>query len=96
MPQFSLKIVPHTIFNISYPIVMGVEVLDGIATASPLHLSRNGTNFGKIVYMEMNHKAVESAAIGQFLTIKIDGVGTVPHFDYSDVLVSSVTTALTN
>jgi translation initiation factor IF-2 len=96
MSHFSLKIVPHSIFNRTYPIMMGVEVLDGTVTASPVHLFRNGVNLGKIVYMEMNHAAVDSATIGQFITIKIEGTGPVPHFDYNDVLVSTVTAALTN
>lgn len=93
MSQFSLKIIPQSIFNKTYPLIIGVEVLDGTAIPSPLHLSRNGASFGRIVYMEMNHTAVDSASIGKFLTIKIDGVGTVPHFDYNDVLVSSITAA---
>ncbi|KAJ6855815.1 hypothetical protein NC651_040440 [Populus alba x Populus x berolinensis] len=95
-----LEIIPECIFNKKAPIVLGVDVLEGILkVGTPVCvLQRDFTDIGRIASIRFNEKAVDHAKKGQKVTIKI--VGTNPeeqqkmhgrHFDNDDQLVSHIT-----
>ncbi|KAJ7571663.1 hypothetical protein O6H91_01G170900 [Diphasiastrum complanatum] len=95
-----LKILPQHIFNKKDPIVVGVDVLEGVAkVGTPLCVpSRENIDIGRIASLEINHKIVDTAKKGQSVAMKI--VGTNPeetqkmfgrHFDEEDELVSRIT-----
>ncbi|KAJ8648071.1 hypothetical protein MRB53_001094 [Persea americana] len=94
-----LKIMPDCIFNNKDPIVVGVDILDGIAkVGTPICIpSRGFIDIGRIASIEINHKQVDVAKKGQQVAIKI--VGSNPeelqkmygrHFDIGDELVSHI------
>ncbi|RWR79243.1 Elongation factor [Cinnamomum micranthum f. kanehirae] len=94
-----LKIMPDCIFNKKDPIVVGVDILDGIAkVGTPICIPSKGfTDIGRITSIEINHKQVDVAKKGQQVAIKI--VGSNPeeqqkmfgrHFDINDELVSHI------
>ncbi|XXG40343.1 hypothetical protein AAC387_Pa01g1082 [Persea americana] len=94
-----LKIMPDCIFNKKDPIVVGVDILDGIAkVGTPICIpSRGFIDIGQIASIEINHKQVNVAKKGQQVAIKI--VGSNPeeqqkmfgrHFDINDELVSHI------
>ncbi|KAJ9511273.1 hypothetical protein QJQ45_017131, partial [Haematococcus lacustris] len=94
-----LKIMPTCIFNQKDPIVLGVEVVEGIAkVGTPICVpSKNNTMLGRITSLEFNHKAVDSARVGQSVAMKIEGSSTAEtsrvygrHFDYNDLLMSHI------
>ncbi|KAI9377729.1 hypothetical protein POPTR_019G103600v4 [Populus trichocarpa] len=95
-----LEIIPECIFNKKAPIVLGVDVLEGILkVGTPVCvLQKDFTDIGRIASIRFNEKAVDHARKGQKVTIKI--VGTNPeeqqkmhgrHFDNDDQLVSHIT-----
>ncbi len=57
------------------PIVVGVDVVEGIArVGTPICVpSRAGIDLGRITSLELNHKAVDSARAGQSVAMKIEG-----------------------
>nr|XP_010925041.1 LOW QUALITY PROTEIN: eukaryotic translation initiation factor 5B-like [Elaeis guineensis] len=94
-----LRIMPNCIFNKKDPIVLGVDVLEGIAkVGTPICIpSRDFIDIGRIASIEINHKHVDVATKGQKVAIKI--VGSSPeeqqkmygrHFDIDDELVSHI------
>ena len=94
-----LRIIPSCVFNKKDPIVLGVEVVDGIAkVGTPLCVpTQGGIDLGRIASMEKDHKAVDTAKKGDSIAMKIDA--TKPeeaarlygrHFDYRDDLVSRI------
>ncbi|KAL5560293.1 hypothetical protein UlMin_036504 [Ulmus minor] len=94
-----LNIMPNCIFNKKDPIVLGVEVADGIAkVGTPLCVpQKDFIEIGRIASIENNHKPVDTAKKGQKVAIKI--VGTNPeeqqkmfgrHFELEDQLVSLI------
>ncbi|CAL9052104.1 eukaryotic translation initiation factor 5B-like [Musa acuminata AAA Group] len=94
-----LKIMPNCIFNKKDPIVLGVDVLEGILKiGTPICIpSREFIDIGKIASIEINHKQVDVATKGQKVAIKI--VASSPeeqqkmygrHFDIDDELVSHI------
>ncbi|XXG40430.1 hypothetical protein AAC387_Pa01g1149 [Persea americana] len=94
-----LKIMPDCIFNNKDPIVVGVDILDGIAkVGTPICIpSRGFIDIGRIASIEINHKQVDVAKKGQQVAIKI--VGSNPeelqkmygrHFDIGYELVSHI------
>ncbi|CAI9115708.1 OLC1v1016691C1 [Oldenlandia corymbosa var. corymbosa] len=95
-----LKIIPNCVFNKKDPIVLGVDVLDGIAkvvTNVCDFLISDYIDIGRIASIENNHKAVDYAKKGQQVAIKI--VGSNPeeqqkmfgrHFEIDDELVSHI------
>lgn len=94
-----LKILPNCVFNKKDPIVLGVDVIEGIAkVGTPICIpSQDFIDIGRIASIENNHKAVDSAKKGQQVAIKI--VGSNPeelakmfgrHFDIDDELVSHI------
>ncbi|XP_011039888.1 PREDICTED: eukaryotic translation initiation factor 5B-like [Populus euphratica] len=95
-----LEMIPEFIFNKKAPIVLGVDVLEGILkVGTPVCvLQKDFTDIGRIASIRFNEKAVDHAKKGQKVTIKI--VGTNPeeqqkmhgrHFDNDDQLVSHIT-----
>lgn len=94
-----LKILPNCIFNKKDPIVLGVEIVDGIAKiGTPICVpGREFIDIGKIASIEKDHKVVDVATKGQAVAMKI--VGSNPeevqksygrHFDSEDELVSRI------
>jgi hypothetical protein len=62
------------VFNKKDPIVVGVEVVEGIArVGTPLAVpTQAGIELGRIASLELNHKAVDSARAGQSVAMKIE------------------------
>ncbi|XP_017978635.1 PREDICTED: eukaryotic translation initiation factor 5B isoform X3 [Theobroma cacao] len=94
-----LKILPNCIFNKKDPIVLGVDVLEGIArVGTPICIpQREFIDIGRLASIENNHRPVEVAKKGQKVAIKI--VGSNPeeqqkmygrHFELEDELVSHI------
>ncbi|KAG6504106.1 hypothetical protein ZIOFF_036435 [Zingiber officinale] len=94
-----LKIMPNCIFNKKDPIVLGVDIIEGILkVGTPICIpSREFIDIGRIASIEINHKQVDVAKKGQKVAIKI--VGTSPeeqqkmfgrHFEIDDELVSHI------
>jgi translation initiation factor 5B len=95
-----LKIMPNCIFNKRDPIVVGVDVVRGIArVGTQICIPSQGyIEIGKIASMELNHKQVDTAKPGQSVAMKIQpGTATESsrlygrHFDHKDMLVSRMT-----
>ena len=68
-----LKILPQHVFNKKDPIVMGVEVVEGVLrVGTPLTVPANGfTDIGKVIGIENNHKDVNSAKKGLTVAVKV-------------------------
>ncbi|KAH7288942.1 hypothetical protein KP509_31G051600 [Ceratopteris richardii] len=95
-----LRIKPEFVFNKKDPIIVGVDVIEGIArVGTPICVpSQEMIDIGRIASMEVNHKVVDTAKKGQAVAMKI--TGTTPeeiqkmygrHFDHQDELVSHIT-----
>ncbi|XP_058112111.1 eukaryotic translation initiation factor 5B-like [Magnolia sinica] len=94
-----LKIMPNCIFNKKDPIVLGVDVLEGIAkVGTPICIpSRDFIDIGRIASIEINHKQVDIAKKGQKVAIKIASTNAEEqqkmygrHFEIDDELVSHI------
>tara|TARA_B100000674_G_scaffold293314_1_gene243259 strand:- start:1656 stop:5597 length:3942 start_codon:yes stop_codon:yes gene_type:complete len=94
-----LSIMPQFVFNKKDPIVLGVEVLAGIAkVGTPLCIPTQGfIEIGRIVSLENNHKPVDKAFPGDKVAMKVQSTTALEasrmygrHFDESDELVSRV------
>ncbi|KAL6578292.1 hypothetical protein OROMI_010620 [Orobanche minor] len=93
-----LKIMPNCVFNKKDPIVLGVDVLEGIAKiGTPLCVpQRDFVEIGRITSIENNHKPVDYAKKGQKVAIKIVSSNVEQqkifgrHFEIEDELVSKV------
>ncbi|KAL3621459.1 hypothetical protein CASFOL_036371 [Castilleja foliolosa] len=94
-----LKIIPKCVFNKKDPIVLGVDVLEGVAKiGTPLCVpQKKYIEIGRIASIENNHKPVDYAKKGQKVAIKI--IGSNPdekqqmfdrHFKMEDELVSKI------
>ncbi|XP_010270316.1 PREDICTED: eukaryotic translation initiation factor 5B-like [Nelumbo nucifera] len=95
-----LKLIPNCIFNKKDPIVLGVDVLEGIArVGTPICIpSRDFIDIGRIASIEINHKQVDVAKKGQKVAIKIASTNPEEqqkmygrHFEENDELVSHIT-----
>ncbi|KAK7357237.1 hypothetical protein VNO80_16521 [Phaseolus coccineus] len=93
------KILPNCIFNKKDPIVLGVDILEGIAKiGTPICIpSREFIDIGRIASIENNHKPVDYAKKGQKVAIKIVGSNSEEqqkmfgrHFEIDDELVSHI------
>ncbi|KAL4860126.1 Eukaryotic translation initiation factor 5B [Chlorella vulgaris] len=96
-----LKILPTCIFNQKDPIILGVEVMEGIAkVGTPICVPsrQGGVDLGRIASLEKEHKSVDIAKKGDTVAMKIES--TKPeeasrsyerHFDHTDELVSRIT-----
>ena len=94
-----LSIMPQFVFNKKDPIVLGVEVLAGIAkVGTPLCIPTQGfIEIGRIVSLENNHKPVDKAFPGDKVAMKVQSTTALEasrmygrHFDETDELVSRV------
>ncbi|TQE02914.1 hypothetical protein C1H46_011472 [Malus baccata] len=94
-----LKIMPNCVFNKKDPIILGVEVLDGILkVGTPICIpQRDFISIGRIASIENNHKPVDTAKKGSKLAIKIIGSNSEEqqkmfgrHFEIDDELVSQI------
>ncbi|KAK6923757.1 Translation initiation factor IF- 2, domain 3 [Dillenia turbinata] len=94
-----LKIIPNCVFNKKDPIVLGVDVLEGIVKArTPICIPSNDfICIGKIASIENNHKPVDRAKKGEKVAVKIVGSNSEEqqrsfgrHFDINDELVSQI------
>ncbi|XVF45846.1 hypothetical protein PTKIN_Ptkin02bG0239800 [Pterospermum kingtungense] len=94
-----LKILPDCVFNYKDPIILGVDILEGIArVGTPICIPhRDFIDIGRIASMEIDKKPVDFSKKGQRVSIKI--VGSSPeekqkmygrHFDLDDKLVSHI------
>ncbi|KAL1820184.1 hypothetical protein ACET3Z_015053 [Daucus carota] len=92
-----LKIMPNCVFNKKDPIILGVDVLEGIAkVGTPICIpQKDFIDIGRIASIENNHKPVDTAKKGSKVAIKI--IGSNPdeqqkmfgrHFEIEDELVS--------
>ncbi|KAB5531727.1 hypothetical protein DKX38_018397 [Salix brachista] len=95
-----LEIIPECIFNKKDPIIMGVDVLEGILkVGTPLCVpQKDYIDLGRVASIEFNKKAVDYAKKGQKVAIKIVGTNGEEqqkmhgrHFDNDDQLVSHIT-----
>jgi translation initiation factor 5B len=68
-----VKILPQYIFNTKNPIVVGVEVQEGILrVGTPLCIPSTGFfDVGRVIGIENNHKEVASAKKGTTVSVKI-------------------------
>ncbi|VFQ94279.1 unnamed protein product [Cuscuta campestris] len=94
-----LKIAPRSIFNTKNPIILGIDVLKGIArVGTPICIPSKGfVEIGRIASIENNHKPVSSAKKGERVCIKIVGSNSEEqqkmfgrHFGEKDELVSKI------
>ncbi|KAL8487024.1 hypothetical protein ACS0TY_023646 [Phlomoides rotata] len=94
-----LKIMPNCVFNKKDPIVLGVDVLDGILkVGTPICIpQREFIEIGRIASIENNHKPVDDAKKGQKVAIKIISNSSEEqqkmfgrHFEIEDELVSKI------
>lgn len=95
-----LEIIPECIFNKKDPIILGVDVLEGILkVGTPLCVpQKDYIDIGRIASIEFNKKSVDYAKKGQKVAIKIVGTNAEEqqkmhgrHFDNEDQLVSHIT-----
>ncbi|CAN0909342.1 Eukaryotic translation initiation factor 5B [Linum grandiflorum] len=92
-----LKII--RVFNTKDPIVLGVEVVEGIAkVGTPICIpTKEFIDIGRIASIESNHKPIDTAKKGQQVSIKIIGSNAEGqqkmfgrHFEMDDKLVSRI------
>jgi translation initiation factor 5B len=93
-----LKIVPTCIFNKTNPIILGVDVEEGILKiGTPLVIPSKGHLYvGKVGSIEKDHKEVQTAKKGSSVAVRIDNEGSVMygrHFDHKSKLVSRLSRA---
>ena len=95
-----LRILPSCVFTRKDPIVVGVDVIDGIARiGTPICVPSQGQiTLGRIASIEREHKAVDRATRGQSVAMKIEPTNPTEssrmygrHFDHTDDLVSLIT-----
>ncbi|KAJ8528518.1 hypothetical protein K7X08_022210 [Anisodus acutangulus] len=94
-----LKIVPNCVFNKKDPIVLGVDVLEGIARiGTPICIpQKDFIDIGRLASIENNHRPVDYAKKGQRVAVKIVGSNSEEqqkmfgrHFETEDELVSKI------
>lgn len=95
-----LAIVPKCIFNARSPLVIGVQIREGVLKiGTPLCVHKDGevVRLGVVTSIENNKEAVEEATKGQKVAIKIEAKANLPprmfgrHFEQSDILYSVLT-----
>lgn len=96
-----LNILPNSVFNQKDPIIMGVEVMDGILkVGTPLIIPKNGfLKVGKVVSIEMNNVKADRVRKGAQCAISVVNEGNPQmtygrqfngdHALYSEVIVLS-------
>ncbi|GMF43095.1 unnamed protein product [Phytophthora fragariaefolia] len=91
-----LQILPNCVFNKKDPIILGVDVEEGILkVGTPLVVpSAGGFLVGKVGSIEREHKEVDRAKKGASVAVRIDNESSVMygrHFDHKNKLVSRLT-----
>ena len=96
-----LRIMPEHIFNMKDPIIVGVEVLEGIAKVGTLLCvpSKGKITIGKISGLEKEKgKPLQKAVTGDKVAMKIESTNPEEaarlygrHFDHNDAIVSRIT-----
>ncbi|XP_065880948.1 eukaryotic translation initiation factor 5B-like [Euphorbia lathyris] len=95
-----LSIMPNCIFNKKDPIILGVDVIEGILkVGTPICVpERDFIDIGRITSIENNHKPVDYAKKGQKVAVKISSNSSEEqqkmfgrHFEQQDSLVSHIT-----
>ncbi|KAI9098362.1 hypothetical protein K1719_024987 [Acacia pycnantha] len=94
-----MKILPGCVFMKKDPIVLGVDILEGVLkVGTPICIpSRDYIDIGRIASIENNRKPVEDAKKGHNVAIKIVGTNSEEqqkmfgrHFEIDDELVSRI------
>ncbi|GJW24731.1 eukaryotic translation initiation factor 5B-like protein [Tanacetum coccineum] len=94
-----LQIMPHCVFNKKDPIILGVNVLEGILKiGTPICIpQRDFVNIGRISSIEKNKQQFDSARKGEQVAIKLTGSNPEEkqkmfgrHFEIEDELVSHI------
>lgn len=93
-----LKILPNCIFNKKDPIILGVDIEEGILKiGTPLVVPMaGGVYIGKVGSIEREHKEVDRAKKGASVAVRIDNEGSITYgrqFDHKHKLVSRLTRA---
>ncbi|DAZ96994.1 TPA: hypothetical protein N0F65_011909 [Lagenidium giganteum] len=93
-----LKILPNCVFNKKDPIILGVDVEEGIIkVGTPLVVPSAGCVYvGKIGSIEKEHKEVDRAKKGSSVSIRIDSDSNITYgrqFDHKNRLVSRLSRA---
>jgi translation initiation factor 5B len=95
-----IKILPQHVFNQKDPIIVGVEIVEGILkVGTPLCVpALNGMHVGKVTSIEMNGREQDTARKGMSVAIKIVNEGNPNitygrQFDASHSLYSTLTRA---
>lgn len=95
-----LKIIESNVFNKKNPLVMGVEIIEGVLhNGTPLSTYSNGSEpiyIGKVVGIQINKKDVEVGRVGNQVCIKIDNdvnptITYGRQFTHTDLLYSKLT-----
>eukprot|EP00178_Gracilaria_changii_P000820 TRINITY_DN11046_c0_g1_i1.p1 TRINITY_DN11046_c0_g1~~TRINITY_DN11046_c0_g1_i1.p1 ORF type:complete len:1259 (-),score=343.67 TRINITY_DN11046_c0_g1_i1:1035-4652(-) len=92
------KILPQHVYNKKDPIVVGVDVMEGILRVGTPLVVRHGVEWldiGRVVSIELNKKQVPIAKKGESVAVKIQHKNTEHimygrHFDFQDQLVSKM------
>lgn len=92
------KILPQHVYNKKDPIVVGVDVLEGILRVGTPLVVRHGEGWldvGRVASIELNKKQVVIAKKGESVAVKIQHKSTEHimygrHFDFTDSLVSKM------
>ena len=94
-----MKILPNCIFNNKNPIIIGVEIVDGILyKGTPICIpNKNHIELGQITNIQINNKNIEFAEKNQEVAISITPNISTQHYSYGrhftheDILVSKIT-----
>ena len=92
------KILPQHIYNKKDPIIVGVDVMEGILRVGTPLVVRHGDSWldiGRVASIELNKKQVITASKGDSVAVKIQHKNTEHimygrHFDFQDALVSKM------
>ena len=92
-----IKILPQHIFNKKDPIVLGVEIIEGVLrVGTPLTIPATGfVDVGRVIGIENNHKEVQSAKKGTSVAVKISNESNPTmmygrQFDHTSPLYSKI------
>ena len=92
------RILPQHVYNKKDPIVVGVDILDGVLrVGTPLAVRKGAAwlDVGRVASIELNKKQVVTARKGESVAVKIQHKSTEHimygrHFDFQDQLVSKM------
>lgn len=92
------KILPQHVYNKKDPIIVGVDVMEGVLRVGTPLVIRHGDSWldvGRVASIELNKKQVVTAKKGESVAVKIQHKSTEHimygrHFDFQDALVSKM------